>query len=119
MIRALIFTPLVLLLVLFALSNPQTVHLGIWPTDISVEIPLSIALMLSAAFAFVLGAVLLWFSVVGSRLRARRAEHAIRLLEAQVRDLKAKLEGPAVPDTSVKSGVVIDAKPGSTLTTVG
>ena len=114
MIRALIFAPLLFLLVLFALSNPQPVHLGIWPTDLAVDLPLSIALMLSAAVAFVLGAILLWLNVVGSRLRARRAEHAIRLLEAQVRDLKARLEAqePKVP-------AQIDPKPNTALTTTG
>ncbi len=114
MIRALMFAPLLFLLVLFALSNPQPVHLGIWPTDLAVDIPLSIALMLSGAVAFVLGAILLWLSVVGSRLRARRAEHAIRLLEAQVRDLKARLEA-----SEPKQPSQIVTTPGKSVTTVG
>ena len=91
MIRALIFAPLLFILVLFALSNPQPVRLGLWPTDLTVDIPLSITVLLAMAVAFVLGALLLWFSAIGARLRARRAEHAVRMLEAQVKELKARV----------------------------
>lgn len=91
MIRALIFAPLLFLLVLFALSNPQAVHLGLWPTDLTIDLPLSITVLLAMAVAFVLGALLMWLSAVGARLRARRAEHAVRMLEAQVAELKARV----------------------------
>jgi uncharacterized integral membrane protein len=95
MFRALIFAPLLFILVLFALSNPQPVHLGLWPTDVTVELPLSITVLVSMAAAFVLGSVLLWLSVVGTRLRARRAESQVRQLEAQVAELKKRLSQPA------------------------
>jgi uncharacterized integral membrane protein len=95
MLRALFYLPVAFVLVLFALSNPQPVQLGIWPTDFSRELPLSVALLLASGVAFLLGALLLWFSVLAARLRARRAEHAIKLLESQVKDLKAKLEAAA------------------------
>jgi uncharacterized integral membrane protein len=89
MLRALIFAPLLFVLVLFALSNPQVVHLGLWPTDFMVDLPLSITVLLAMAVAFVLGSTLLWFSAVGARMRARRAESKVRMLEAQVAELKA------------------------------
>lgn len=104
MIRALIFAPLLFILVLFALSNPQPVRLGLWPTDLTVDIPLSITVLLAMAVAFVLGALLLWFSAVGARLRARRAEHAVRMLEAQVKELKARV-------SPVQSGAVTALPP--------
>jgi len=94
MFRALLFAPLLFLLVLFALSNPQPVKLGLWPTDLTVDIPLSITVLLAMAAAFVLGALLLWFSVVGTRLRARRAEQKVRMLEAQVAELKTRMAQP-------------------------
>jgi putative membrane protein len=104
MIRALIFAPLLFILVLFALSNPQPVRLGLWPTDLTVDIPLSITVLLAMAVAFVLGALLLWFSAVGARMRARRAEHAVRMLEAQVKELKARV-------SPVQSGAVTALPP--------
>jgi putative membrane protein len=91
MLRAVIFAPLLFLLVLFALSNPQAVHLGLWPTDVVVDLPLSIAILLSMAVAFMVGALLLWLSAVAARLRARRAENAVKMLEAQVAELKKRL----------------------------
>ncbi len=38
--RLLLFAPTLLLLVLFALSTPQKVPIGIWPNDFARETPL-------------------------------------------------------------------------------
>ena len=97
LIRALIAAPLLLLLVLYALSNSQPVRLGLWPTDLSLEPPLSIAVLVAMGAAFLLGALMLWVEALAARRRARRAEYAQRLLEAQVQELKARLTGPPLP----------------------
>ena len=97
LIRALIAAPLLLLLVLFALSNSQPVRLGLWPTDLSLEPPLSIAVLVAMGAAFLLGALMLWVDALAARRRARRAEYAQRLLEAQVQELKARLTSPPLP----------------------
>jgi uncharacterized integral membrane protein len=95
--RALIAAPFLLVLVLFALSNPQPVRLGLWPTDFSISPPLSIAMLVAMAGAFVLGAIMLWIDALAARARARRAEYARRLLEAEVQGLKARLAAPPLP----------------------
>lgn len=95
MLRFLIAAPFLLLLVLFALSNPQPVEFKLWPTDYALWFPLSLAVLIAMGVAFVLGALLLWMSALGARRRAWRAEYQARLLEAQVKDLKAKLAAPA------------------------
>lgn len=77
-------------LALFALSNMEPVQLGLWPTDYSLEIPLSLAILVSMAVAFLLGALLVWVAELGRRRRARRAEHTIRLLEAKIEELRAR-----------------------------
>jgi uncharacterized membrane protein YciS (DUF1049 family) len=77
-------------LVLFALSNTEMVRLGIWPTDYSLEVHLSLAILIAMAVAFLLGAMMVWMSELSQRLRARRAERAVRLLEAQIEALKAR-----------------------------
>ena len=97
LIRALLAAPLLLLLVLFALSNSQPVRLGLWPTDLSLQLPLSIAVLVAMGGAFLLGALMLWVEALAARRRARRAEYAQRLLEAQVQELKARLTGPPLP----------------------
>ena len=112
MIRALVYVPLAFVLMLFAMSNRESVHLGLWPFDYSLELPLSIALLIAFAIAFLLGALLVWFSVIGARLRVRRAEHAIKMLESQVADLKSRLEAAAP-----KSPAEIEAPPRVSLTT--
>jgi putative membrane protein len=77
-------------LVLFALSNTEMVRLGIWPTDYSLEVHLSLAILIAMAFAFLLGAMVVWVSELSQRRRARRAERSVRLLEAQIEALKAR-----------------------------
>ena len=89
--RLLIALPLLLILIVFALSNRMPVSLGLWPFDYSLELPLSLAILGAMALAFLAGGTILWWSMLAQRRRARRAEHAVRLLEEQVQDLKTRL----------------------------
>lgn len=91
MLKILLSLPLLLVLVLFALSNPQTVELHFWPTDWVWPVPVSLAVLAGMAIAFLIGAIVLWLSLIGARMRARRAEHTARMLEAQVAELKNEL----------------------------
>ena len=88
--RFLIAVPVLLLLVLFALSNKQAVQLGLWPTDISVETPLSVAVLVAAGVFFVAGALMTWGGTLALRGRARRAEMAVSQLQAQLRAMKTR-----------------------------
>jgi lipopolysaccharide assembly protein A len=92
--RLLIAAPFLLLLVLFVLSNRGPVAIGLWPTDYSWEVPLSVALLVAAAIAFLFGALLVWITELNQRRRARRAEAMVLLLEEQVRELKTRLASP-------------------------
>jgi uncharacterized integral membrane protein len=89
--RLLIALPFLLILVVFALSNTTPVRLALWPTDYSIELPLSVAVLSAMAIAFFLGGALVWLSELAQRRRARRAEYTVRLLEAQVQELKGRL----------------------------
>jgi uncharacterized integral membrane protein len=84
MLRALILTPFLLVLVAFAISNPQPVSLALWPTDVTLEAPLSIAVLVIAGVSFWLGALIVWFPALGHRRRARVAERRAELLSAQL-----------------------------------
>ncbi len=81
-------------LVLFALSNTEVVRLGLWPTDYSVDVHLSLAILLAMAIAFLLGALVVWVSEFSQRRRARHAERTVRLLEAQIEELKHRVSTP-------------------------
>jgi lipopolysaccharide assembly protein A len=98
--RLLIALPLLLVLVLFALSNREPVPLRFWPTDYTLVLPLSLAVLGGMAVAFLAGALLVWISALAQRRRARQAEQTVRLLEAQVQELKARLPQPLMPPGS-------------------
>jgi uncharacterized integral membrane protein len=90
MLRLIIAAPFLLLLVLFTLSNAQTVVLSLWPTPWSVSLPLSIVVLSAMAVAFLLGALILWVSTLAALHRARKAEARVRVLEGEVVALKGK-----------------------------
>jgi uncharacterized integral membrane protein len=92
MLRTLIALPVLVVLVLFALSNPQPVTLAFWPTDFTLKTPISAAVLVAAAVAFLLGSLFVWFPALAARRRARRFERAARRLEDQVNSLKKKTE---------------------------
>jgi uncharacterized integral membrane protein len=94
-LRLLIAIPLLALLVLFALSNTAALRLGLWPTDYTIDFPASVTILGGMAVAFLAGACLVWVGEWGRRRRARQAEQAVRLLEEQVKALKAQLSPPA------------------------
>ena len=97
MLRILIFIPMVVILVAFALSNQQQVRVGLWPTDIQLDMPLSAAVLVTAALFFVAGAMMTWGGAISSSARARRAERQARQLEAQVQSLRAQSPVPLLP----------------------
>jgi putative membrane protein len=87
--------------ILFVLSNTEPVKIGIWPTDYSVNLPLSLAILGSMAVAFFLGALIVWISELGQRRRARQAERRVRLLEAKIEELTARLPAPSLTMSTV------------------
>ncbi len=99
--RLLLAAPVLLILVIFALSNRQVVQLGLWPTDIMVDAPLSITVLVAAGLFFIAGALMTWGSSVLMGARARQAERTVRQLEAEVRALKSQ------PRTSAGSAMAL------------
>ncbi len=82
--------PLLLLLALFAGSNRTWVVLKLWPTDFSLELPLALAILGAAAVAFLGGGLVVWVGSFRQRRQLRRSEEAVRLLEEQIRGLRAQ-----------------------------
>jgi uncharacterized integral membrane protein len=97
MLRILIAFPFLIVLIVFALSNPGAVSLKFWPTDFVLTAPLSFAILVGMGGAFLLGALSTWFPGIFARGRARRAERNAIQLKAQVAALKkAKAPNGAV-----------------------
>lgn len=88
--RVLLAIPVLVILIAFALSNQQVVRLGLWPTDIGIDLPVSVAVLLVAALFFVVGAFMVWGSALSARSRARGAERTVRQLEAQLDAMRAR-----------------------------
>lgn len=101
--RLLSVAPFLLVLVLFALSNRQDVTLGFWPTDLAVTLPLSLAILMAMAVAFLAGALVVWVPSLGVRLRARRLAREARTLQARLasRENVAAQSPAAVPPNAV------------------
>lgn len=90
--RVLLSIPLLLILIVFALSNKQVVRLGLWPTDVQVDLPVSLAVLGVAALFFLLGAFIAWSGTLMQARRARRAEATVRQLQAQLDAVRARTE---------------------------
>lgn len=85
--------PLLVLMVSFALSNREPVPLGLFPLGhLPFEIPASVAILGALAVGFFLGGLRLWFTALHHRRAARRAEEAVRLLEAKHQELRSRLD---------------------------
>ena len=98
MIRLLFLAPVLLLLILFALSNQAPVSLTLWPTDFSIDVPVSLAMLSGMGLAFLAGALVVWPSAVAARVRAGRAERRAARLEAEQQPKPAPLSRvPALP----------------------
>ncbi|MCI0756743.1 lipopolysaccharide assembly protein LapA domain-containing protein [Teichococcus vastitatis] len=83
---------LLLLLVLFAISNTAPVLLQLWPFDLTWQVPLAGAVLGAAAIAFAVGALLAWGGALRYRLRARKMQRAAQLLEAELAEMRARQE---------------------------
>jgi putative membrane protein len=84
MLRLILMLPVLLVLVIFALSNTAPATFGFWPTDLALEAPLSVAVLVIAAVFFVFGALIAWTGTLAQVRRARRAEAEVRRLQDQV-----------------------------------
>ena len=100
MLRLILLLPLLVVLVLFGLSNRQEVALQLWPFDLAWAAPLSVAVLVIGAVFFLFGAGVAWTAAPPHRRRARKLEGAARLLEAELAEYRArdaKQVGPVPP----------------------
>jgi putative membrane protein len=90
--RWVLFIPLLIVLALFALSNPQDVEFRMWPFDLAWVSPLGTAVLILCGLAFLFGAAMTWAAGLPARRRAARIEQAAKLLEAELAAHRAREE---------------------------
>ena len=84
--------PLMILAVLFAISNRGPVELELIPLPGSVTVPVFILALGVLAVGFFSGGFISWINAGKTRSRARIAERKARDEEREIADLKHKLE---------------------------
>jgi uncharacterized membrane protein YciS (DUF1049 family) len=89
MLRLILLLPVLVVLVLFGLSNREEVLLRLWPLDFTWVVPLSTAMLIFAAVFFLCGALVASTAGLRHRTRARRAERAAQVLEAELNEYRA------------------------------
>lgn len=80
-IRWLIGLPIILVILCFALVNRGNVTLSFWPSDIDVNLPLSL-LIIGIFFAgAVFGQLLAWLASLSRRIESARLRRALQRLQ--------------------------------------
>jgi uncharacterized integral membrane protein len=102
--RLIVAVPLLVLMVAFALSNTEPVRLGLFPLGwLPFELPLSVVILAALGLGFFFGGLRVWFVSLRHRREARRAEAAVRLLEAKHQELQSRVSGPPRADAGLTS----------------
>ncbi len=80
-------------LILFAVSNRETVSVGLWPLPALLDIPLYLVVLGTLLVGFVAGELAAWIGGWRWRREARRSRDRIAMLE---RELEAERARPVV-----------------------
>lgn len=76
--------PLILLLLVFALSNKDAATVSFWPFSFSLSLPLSFLLALSLALGLLLGGLTVWLGDLKYRFEAQHLRHEVTKLTKQL-----------------------------------
>ena len=88
----LIAAPLMVLAVLFAVSNRESVDLALWPLPWVVEPPVYAIVLGALALGVVVGAAVAWIGGGRARGRARSAERKVQEQQRDVEALEKRIE---------------------------
>jgi len=86
-----------ILLILFAVSNRETVSLELWPLPFLVDLPLYLLFFLSLLSGAVIGASAARIAGRGTRRELRRYRRRSEALERELAATHSQLENPEAP----------------------
>jgi putative membrane protein len=110
MLRLIVTLPFLAVLFVFAIYNQQIVTLS-GPEGYTRQSSLAVVVMVVAVIFFLVGGVSVWFAELRQRRRARRAEQAVRGLEAQIAELKLQLAQAVTQNHLAQQNVGQPAQP--------
>jgi uncharacterized integral membrane protein len=90
----LITLPVVVLCVLFAVSNRQEVNLDLWPTGYVLSAPLFLISLGCLALGFFSGALLFWLGGLGTRLQRHHLSKEVERLKRELAEAKTPRISP-------------------------
>ena len=90
-----------LLLILFAVSNRETVSVGLWPLPALVELPLYLVVLGTLIVGFFVGELVAWIRAWHWRREARRSRERIAALERELEAERIQRGEPRVPAVAV------------------
>jgi uncharacterized integral membrane protein len=84
----LITLPVIVLCVLFAVSNRQEVNLDLWPTGYVLTAPLYLISLGCLVLGFFSGALIFWLGGLGARLQRRYLTKEVEKLKRELAEAK-------------------------------
>jgi uncharacterized integral membrane protein len=92
--------PLLIIGVIFAVTNRQSVALHLWPFGITFQAPLFIVVLATLFVGFLAGGVVAWFAAGRRRRMARRDHKRVAALERDLEQVKRTQTGTGGLTTS-------------------
>ena len=78
-------------LAIFAVSNRESVEVGLWPTPFLVELPLYLVVLATLLIGFLIGEMAAWIAARHWRREVRRRGRRIAALERELAATQARL----------------------------
>ena len=100
----LLTAPLIVVAVLFAVSNLGEVKIELWPLPDPLPTRLFMVALVPLVVGFFAGGAVAWFGAGRVRSRARAAERAVRTREIEIEDLREKARDAEREATARKAG---------------
>lgn len=104
--------PIAVIAVLFSVSNRGAITFSLWPTSLTLEAPLYLAILSAVVGGFLAGGLITWMSQGRFRRRARDYADRIFYLERDLKDAEARAadaEKRLSDSTGIPAGVVAPA----------
>ena len=92
-----VFLVIAIVLILFAVSNRETVSVGFWPLPFLVDVPLYLLSFLSLAIGALIGAAAAWMAGRRNRRELRSRGRRIEALERELTATQSQIETHSDP----------------------